>query len=388
MTRIGVLIDFPWAYPDTVRRTLEDSLRLALDDALEDGLIDREIEVVYRYPNGLPVGGTFDVLRDWRALTEEDGCVAVFGPISSENAIATRDFIETTGHVSSITWGGTDHWNGNWCFGMNQGSLSDEPYLLANYLGTIGATRIAVIVERSAIGDDYLRYFKQACRFEGLDIVRTEEIGALDTELGSTVSAVRGAAPDALAYLGFGLPAVRLNGALRAAEWDPIRVMCAGFMTAPLLPGGWKTLEGWIGVDLFDAGNPIARDFLDRFEGRFGYRPENYLAVNTYDIGQLLAAGIANARPVSPNGVRIGLENVKMLPAASGAAGTMLGFGPYAHRVWLGSAYIVLSRVRATFTAEGLMSPGSTEVVHRMTPRTRTERRPGTNPTRARNDQN
>jgi branched-chain amino acid transport system substrate-binding protein len=374
MTRIGVLIDFPWAYPDTVRRPLEDSLRMALDEAREDGLVDREIEIVYKFANGLPVGGTFEVLQAWRALTEEDGCVAVFGPISSENAIAVRNYIEKTGEVSSITWGGTDRWNGTWCFAMNQGSLADEPYLIANYLGHSGTKRVAAVVETSAIGDEYFRYFKEACRFEGIEIVLHEEVDALDADFAATVQRLRAAAPDALAYFGFGLPAVTLSAELRTAGWDPLRVMCAGFMTAPLLPGGWNALDGWVGVDLYDAGNDIGRDFLDRFEARFGYRPENYLAVNAFDIGQLLAAGISKARPVSPDGVRTGLESVKMLPAASGGPGTMLGFAPYAHSVWQGSAYIVLSRVQAGFEAEGLMSTGSTEVVHRMTPRSRSER--------------
>jgi hypothetical protein len=88
--------------------------------------------------------------------------------------------------------------------------------------------------------------------------------------------------------------------------------------------------------------------------------------VNTFDTGQLLANGIGKDRPLSPDGVRKGLETVKMLPAASGGAGTLLGFAPFVHRPWIGSDYLVLSRVRASFDAEGLMSPGSTEVVHRM----------------------
>lgn len=373
--KVGVLIDFAWAYPDGVRRPVEDSLQLAFDDALEDGVIDKPIEMVTRVVGGLPVGSAFDVLNAWKELAHEEGCVAILGPISSENALAIRDYVEHDGRVPSITWGGTKDWNGVWCYTLNQGSWQDEPYLMTNYLAHRGVRRVAAVMERNVTGDGYLQNFRRACDFDGLQIVHTEEIGQQQSDLDAVVARLRDSGAEAIAYFGFGLPAVSMSASMRAIGWDPIRVITTAFCTAPLLPGGWKVLRGWVGCDLHDDENVVGRDFLDRFEQRFGYRPENYIAVNSYDTGQLLARGVGNARPLSPDGVRRGLDSIAMLPAASGAPGTMLGFGPHAHNGWVGTGYLVLSRVRDGFDAEGLMSPGSTEVVHRMTPRSRTERR-------------
>jgi len=64
-----------------------------------------------------------------------------------------------------------------------------------------------------------------------------------------------------------------------------------------------------------------------------------------YDMGRALAEGIAFARPVSPEGLRRGLERVRMLPATMGAPGTVIGFGSYDHRGYKGSDYLVLRTV-------------------------------------------
>lgn len=372
--KVGVLIDYAWGYPEAIKRCYEDCLELAFADALADGVIDREVELVWRECDGLPVGDAHQVLTAWRELADE-GCVAIFGPVISENAIAVREYIETQGKVPTITWAGTDLWNGQWCYALGQGSLTDEPYLMSNYLAHIGVRSVAAIVEQAAIGIEYFDYFRQACAFDGLAITGSEEVTQIETDLHGAVTRVRELGADALAYFGFGLPAIEINKVLDEIGWNPTRVMTAAFLTAPIMPTGWKVLQTWVGCDLYDEDNPVGQDFLDRFESRFKYRPENYLSVTLYDVGQLLARGIGNARPLSPDGVRRGLDAVKMLPAASGVTGTMLGLGPYAHKAWLGAGYLLMKRVRSDYSDEGLTSPGSTEVVHRITPRSVTQRR-------------
>jgi hypothetical protein len=48
---------------------------------------------------------------------------------------------------------------------------------------------------------------------------------------------------------------------------------------------------------------------------------------------------------VNPRGVKGGLEQVRMLPAAMGAPGTVIGFAPYDHRGYKGD-YLVLRGYR------------------------------------------
>jgi hypothetical protein len=65
-----------------------------------------------------------------------------------------------------------------------------------------------------------------------------------------------------------------------------------------------------------------------------------------YDFGRLLAEGIARARPLTPEGLKRGLEQVRMVPSTLGAPGTVMSFGPYDHRAYKGPRYLVLRTMR------------------------------------------
>ena len=53
------------------------------------------------------------------------------------------------------------------------------------------------------------------------------------------------------------------------------------------------------------------------------------------------------ARPLTGEGVKHGIEQVKLVPSASGAPGTFLRFGRYIRQGWLGSDYLIARRVLA-----------------------------------------
>ena len=198
-------------------------------------------------------------------------------------------------------------------------------------------------------GEEYGRHFRNAARREGLEIVHTETIGPTETDLDHTAARLRASEPDAIAYLGFGLPAMDLNDAFDRLRWNPIRVTTTAFVNAYASSEWMKRYRGWVGVDQFDEANPVAQEFLDRFEARFSYRPEHCVATLAYDTGRLVSLAIANASPLSPLGVKHGLEQIKALRAATGSPGTRLGFGPFVRRGWHGTGYLVLRQVDEGF---------------------------------------
>jgi hypothetical protein len=59
------------------------------------------------------------------------------------------------------------------------------------------------------------------------------------------------------------------------------------------------------------------------------------------DFATVLLRAFADAHPLSPRGVTVALEGVKMLPAAAGAPGTRLSFGKWTRRGWMGAGYLV-----------------------------------------------
>ena len=70
-----------------------------------------------------------------------------------------------------------------------------------------------------------------------------------------------------------------------------------------------------------------------------------------YDLGQLIAEGLARAPELTAEGVRDGLELVKQVPAAEGRSGTTLGFGHW-DRGALHGPYLVLRQWRDTTSVE------------------------------------
>ena len=65
----------------------------------------------------------------------------------------------------------------------------------------------------------------------------------------------------------------------------------------------------------------------------------------SHDAATVITRGLAAARPLTGEGVKLGFEQVKLIPSASGAPGTFLRFGRYIRQGWLGSDYLIARRV-------------------------------------------
>src|SRR3546814_18119845 len=89
---------------------------------------------------------------------------------------------------------------------------------------------------------------------------------------------------------------------------------------------------------------------LDRFKNRYVYRPENFWPLINYDFANVIAHALAKAHPLSPMGVKHGLERIKMLPMATGGPGAIISFGPYLRRGWLTPNFTVMREVHQDFT--------------------------------------
>ena len=97
-------------------------------------------------------------------------------------------------------------------------------------------------------------------------------------------------------------------------------------------------VDGWVYVDLFSDHNSTLTTLIERL----GMAAEDSLrAAKGYDLGRLLAEGLARAPAFTRDGIKVGLERVKWLPAAEGMDGTLLGFGKF-DRGALHGRYLVL----------------------------------------------
>lgn len=351
--RIGVLVDYldrDGGFDPNVLRSLE----LVADEFLEQQLVERPVEFVVRAVQGLP-NGTFRNVRDAFHELVEEGVLVVFGPWVSENAVALAPYVEQAAEVVCITMAASETLLGEWFFGLPAGSMEEEPIIMATVAALDGHRSVGIAFEDSLIGAEYLRTTRAACKEAGLRITAEVPIPQVAAEKRAAMEQLAVDRPDAILHVGFGLGIPGMNEALETIGWVPPRYTTTAFEFAATSDWWRKQLAGWIGLDQYDERNEVASAFLDRFEARFGERPEYFFPPYCYDVGRLMLMAIGAAKPLTGAGVKDALEKIKMLPAASGAPGTRLRFGRFIRHGWMGSEFLVARRV---------LDDGSKSVLH------------------------
>ncbi|MDQ2648450.1 MAG: ABC transporter substrate-binding protein [Actinomycetota bacterium] len=340
--KMGYLMDFrlPEGFPELFRKDLTDPFEHVFQEGFEQGVIDRPVEIVYREVEGLPKGSVKAVIDAYGELVDE-GCLLVFGPSITDNCEPTKEAIEERFKVPAISVTGSEQWLGEWTFSLSMGSMSDEPIFWADLIAKRGLNDVGLLVEQSLIGDSYQQSFRRAARNKGLRIVAEELIPQTAKDVTEQVQKLHDAGVGAVVHCGFGFGVVLVGFAMQALDWDPPRFMGTSFQNAWLNEIVWNAMLGWVGIDQYDPENQVGQEFLDRYDERFGRRPEWCVPVVNRDLAVVLLQAFADARPLSPAGVRDAIERVKMFPAASGAPGTRISFGRYMHRGWMGPGYLV-----------------------------------------------
>ena len=272
--KLGYLCDFllPEGYPEHRRLDLTRSFELVFERGREQGLIDRRVEIVWKEVQGLPKGSIKAVIDGFEELVDQ-GCLLVFGPAITDNAVPTRAAIEQRFHVPALSVAGSADWLGEWTFSLPMGSMSDEPVFWANLCASGGHLDVGVLVEQSLVGESYVRNFRRACQTVGVRIVAEERIPQTAQDVHASVRALRDAGAQAIVHCGFGFGIVHVNPALQDLAWDPPRFMGTAWQNAWMNPTMWEAIVGWVRLDQLDETNPVGERFLDDFEATYGRRP-------------------------------------------------------------------------------------------------------------------
>ena len=187
--------------------------RLAFDEALEQGLLDRPVEFVLHAENGLPRGSARNAADGFKYLVDQ-GCIGVAGAYSSDNAIIVAPLANEL-KVPLISWAGTERLGGEYCFRLGNGDCGGDAALCVAWLARHGYKRVAVLSEVSPNGEEYFRFFRQECRRHGLNIVALETVSQNPANLTENMDTLRQSNPDALCYMGYGM--LGAQGLLRKA---------------------------------------------------------------------------------------------------------------------------------------------------------------------------
>jgi ABC-type branched-subunit amino acid transport system substrate-binding protein len=338
-TKVGVLIDLDMG----TKEDFLDALRLGFDEAHDEGVITRPVELVVVEAIGLPrleakntIDGYLDLVRQ--------GVLCTIGPLITDNSLALAPVINQTG-VPAVTWTGTDRYHGEFCFNLGNGGLAEEAAIMATWIRRAGHRTVGMIHEISPGGVEYASNFRWYAAREKLDILIEAYTTQQPDDLEAALRRIRDQRPDCLAYLGYGYPTILMGPMFPRLDWDPPRIMTSAFQFCYAKPEWMAALEGWYGIDQMCEQNPLARGVFDRFAARTGRRKDHTVTLLSHDTARLVAEGLARAPLLTPRGVKEGLEKVRLLPAANGGPRTHMSLGPWDHKAYKGD-WLVIRRIQ------------------------------------------
>jgi ABC-type branched-subunit amino acid transport system substrate-binding protein len=326
-------------------RNIEQWLRLAADEVIAQGRIDREFEFVHAWGLGLPSGTAAAVERAFAQLVDED-VLLIAGPAIGDDALVATPLADQY-RVPTVNWAGTERGRGDYMFHLQVGSHEDESIVLARHLAASGAHRVGVVYDRSPIGRRYLSFLQSESEMIRLPIAASVSLSPLADDADAEAASLLEAGIDALVYLGLGLAAPAVAGAVTKRGWQGTRVMNTAGMRG-YSPDFADVIDGWTYIDMHSDGNST----LANLRRRLNLGPETGSApAYGYDMGRLVAEGFARAPERTRDGLKDGLEQVKWLPAAEGYEGTTLSFGHF-DRGALHGRYLVLRQWRNRSSVE------------------------------------
>jgi len=331
--KIGVLIDMDLGQ---LLSDVLDPIILAVEDALNEGLYDRPVEILTVDARSLPRENYLKVRQGYRKLVDE-GCVVVIGPFISDNSVNLCETVNATG-VACLGWTGTTRFFGEYCFTVGNGDIPAEGSIAANWCFQHGHTKVGFFWEQGSSGDLYADYFRTAARQYDLEIIREIRLTPNPRDFEGQLAAVREQGAEALVYMGYGYSTFHFAEAFNKLDWDPPRIMGTAFMFYSNSNKWAEGLEGWHGVDQLgeDGANPNYEAMLKRFEARFGRVSRNVVVALSYDTARAAVLGIGNALIATPEQVKAGLEKIKWMPCTNGGPGCYLTFSEYDHRGYKG----------------------------------------------------
>jgi len=340
---IGILHDRP--QPDG-GAGFERIVRIGADEVSATRQLDRPLEFIHANGLGLPTG-TARAVEDAFASLVERGALAIIGPAISDNGLIARELADAT-RIPCINYTGGEQTRSEWMFHYQVGSLEDEPTVLARHLAARDLGAVALVHDRSPIGQRMATYFEEACTSLGIDLVGRASISPVAKDLSDVTAKLQAIAPAALVYLGLGLSAYPLGQAVARAGWEVPVVANSALMFGYAYPEWTKVWEGWVYADAVSEDNRL----LAHLHRQIGSdtAPGPGLAA-AYDLGRLVAESVGRAVHLTREGLRDGLERIKLLPATIGREGTTMGFGRW-ERSALKGEFLVLRQWRGGRTLE------------------------------------
>jgi branched-chain amino acid transport system substrate-binding protein len=277
-------------------------------------------------------------VTDFKKLITEDKVDAIIGPSGSPNAMGVIQFAAESGTpmlapvgTASVVLPMTPE--KKWVFKTTQNTAIIAKALVGHMVKA-GVKTLGFIGLNDAYGTDWLNVVSQMAKANHIKIVATERYQGSDSSVTGQALRVLSARPDAVLVAGTGAAAVLPETTLVKQGYKGQFYQTHGAALPAFLKLGGKATEGTIlaaslmlvlpEISDDNPSKPIAADYIQRYQARYGERPATFGA-NVYDAGLLLQHAIPvaakTAKPGTPEfrkALRDALEQTHELVATQG----------------------------------------------------------------------
>ena len=157
--KIGVLVDMD------IGQLLADWLDptiLAIEDAMNEGVYDRPVQLIVADARGLP-RENFKKVRDGYEWLCDQGCVVILGPMISDNSLNIQDLVNER-KVPVIGWTGAWRFASEYCFTVANGDIPTEGVMCAQWLAVEGLQERRPVLGAGLLGRRLRRVLPRGSR--------------------------------------------------------------------------------------------------------------------------------------------------------------------------------------------------------------------------------
>ena len=290
-------------------------------------------------------------------LISQNNVIAVLGEVASSNSLAAAPICQSN-KVPMITPSSTNEkvtMVGDYIFRM----CFIDPYqgeAMANYLSRqLNMKRAAVLVDvKSDYSTGLAANFERVFTANGGQIVGKQSYAKGDSDFRSQLTTLKGTNPEVIFVPGYYNDIGQI--AIQARDLGMQQPLAGGdgWESPKLIEIGGKALEGSFYSNHYhvDDPSPAVREFVQKYEERFGAKPDSLAALG-YDSTRVLADAIQRAGTTDGPKLRDAIAQTKNFSGVTG----MINLGP--DRNPIGKKLVILEVRNGTTALKDVVDPAA-----------------------------
>ncbi len=336
----------------TFGQSTHNAVMLAVDEINAGGGVDgRRIRVLTEDDQSKAEEAANAVTK----LISQNNVVAVLGEVASSNSLAAGPICQSN-RVPMITPSSTNPRVtevGDYIFRM----CFIDPYqgeAMANYLTRdLGVKKAAILIDvKSDYSTGLAQFFERTFTANGGKVVGKQSYAKGDSDFRSQLTAIKATNPEVIFVPGYYNDIGQI--AIQARDLGMKQPLAGGdgWESPKLIEIGGKALEGSFYSNHYhvDDPTPSVRDFVRKYEERYGARPDA-LAARGYDAARVLADAIRRAGKTDGPALRDAIAQTKDFAGVTG----MITLGP--DRNPIGKKLVVLEIKDGQLVLKAVVDP-------------------------------